>query len=1504
MNKFRVLKSVFFFLCCTSLLVGISFSSIYSDVNLAKVAQEVDEQYIKTIVSDLSNLKSRVPGYQGNEEASEYIENIFQKIGLENVKRESFPVTVPVDKGASLVISNTKKELSLYCLWPNLIRTPTLSPSGIRSQIIDGKTGNFEDLNGKTIQDRIVLLDFNCGNRWLDISMLGAKAFIFIEPEDTTRVEAEKKYLNLPLNIPRYWISRQDGLYLRKLIEESDEKLDVHLKAKMDWERKITKNVLGWISGSDSELKKEVIVIEAYYDSISVVPSIAPGADSACSIAALIQIAKILRNNPPSRTILFLATSGHFLERRGIDAFLQAHCRLEEPFKSKITDPMDIKLFLCIDLSSHNDELVIYHDADENPGYFASFGKTFMSFATEIGKIFSKSRDNVLINGISPEKGLNIDSITVGEINTDAGIIGACGIPALCFITAHDSRRLVDTPLDRLETVDFKNLLTQVKHISCLFYMALNKKEFFPDVRAKFKDNLCTLKGSIVTFDPRKSFVPDQPVSGGLAVLKVLDRPVEVLKGVRPELIELTDENGSFEISRTEGGESRLEAYSLDSESGDIVYAPDMGVYGDEMYPIEFEIDWRLVEHTIVLFPCIATNVYELLDPRYLTQLDNIDVFEEGNSIPSSYGYSFIKVKPWDWTSSIETYGVVYSSPNTRIKLAFGAGPLGMRLLLLNSKDTENKIHSEGDGFLISKDGTIGNTSFQAAKDMLLLNQFRMENLEKYGISNDRLWHLHKKAEQALQKATKSKENKKWDEFVKHSRRAVGIESRAYPDVKATANDVIKGIIFYLALLIPFAYFMERLLFGFVDIKKQIGGVAGIFIAIYMIMRFVHPAFKLTNAPEIILLAFIIMMLSVIVLLIISSKFEERMQNLKRKMTRSYESDVSRASASAAAFSLGISNMKKRKIRTLLTSTTLILLTFTVLSFTSVKSFMKFNQVPRDNNPLYEGAMIRDRTWNPIEEPAYEYIKAEFKDVADVSPRAWYIPNKDFTKGKSYIKVNNGDKSAYVLGLIGLTPQEERITGISKYLKYGDWFNDRDKNVCIISDKLAELISISSKDVGKSYIQMFGNKLLVKGIFNASSMFDLKDLDDERLTPVDFMITDPESIKKFKQPKAERMSIGGGGTLESFNHLEYENVVMVPYKLVQELGGTIQSVAIKFNESVDVRENIENFISRLAVTLFAGIDGKVAIYSSLGLSSLSGMGNLFIPILIASLIVLNTMMGSVYERFKEIGIYSSVGLAPVHISALFIAESCVYAVLGAVSGYLLGQVVAKVLTVFDLLGGLTLNYSSTSAVASTLIVMATVILSTIYPARKAAELAVPDVTRKWEIPEPIGDNWEFDFPFTVSGTEILGLNVFLKNYFASYEEESVGDFYTNGANLYTSKEKEETGYALKTRTWLAPFDLGVSQDFQLKAIPAGEYNVYNIKLLIVRLSGETGAWKRLNRHFLDTLRKQFLVWRTISPEIKNEYKEEGEKLELKFEARSTKYETISNDKNTNAQNNV
>jgi hypothetical protein len=817
---------------------------------------------------------------------------------------------------------------------------------------------------------------------------------------------------------------------------------------------------------------------------------------------------------------------------------------------------------------------------------------------------------------------------------------------------------------------------------------------------------------------------------------------------------------------------------------------------------------------------------------------------------------------------------VIFSEPGKKLKLGMASGIMGLRTLLLNSPGAESKDRAEGIGYNVDEYRRIIQSSFYAAKDMLNLNEFRVRDLARYGIVNNRLDDLHTKAKNALEEAEKARSEKKWDKFAMYSRRALGIESRAYPDVKATANDVIKGIIFYMALLIPFAFFMERLTFGFGDIKKQIAGASGIFLLIYVVMRFVHPAFRISNAPEVILLAFVVLTLSAIVLSIVSSKFQEQMEKMKQKRAKVYQADVGRLSASATAFSLGISNMKRRKVRTALTCITLVLLTFTVLSFTSVKTYLQFNRISRPNKPSYEGLLIRDRVWYPLEQPALDHMESEFSEEAIVSPRAWLI-SRDV--GKSHhikLKVLDGNgKSVLASGALGLSPQEKNVTHPEKFLIAGQWFDENDERVCILPSEMAELLEIRPQDIRNKKIRILGEEVAIKGILNSRAMKDFKDLDDERITPVDFVVMTPDAQK---QMRARNIGAQTKAKLETFTHLELNNVVILPYGFVRNSGGTIQSVAVCFNEGVDIKEKVESFVSRLAVTVFAGIGDKVTVYSSLAMTSFSGMSNLFIPILIASLIVLNTMMGSVYERFKEIGIYSSVGLAPVHIGALFVAESCVFAILGAIAGYLMGQVIAKVFTVFGILGGLTLNYSSLSAVSSTMVVMAVVLLSTIYPARKAAAMAVPDVTRRWVLPKPEGDIWKFEFPFTVSGREIVGLYMFFKEYFSSYEDESVGSFYTQGTELSKFRHKDEDGFLVSFNNWLAPFDLGVSQEVQMKAVPTGEYSIYEIHLEIRRLSGEVNNWVRLNRRFLDIIRKQFLIWRTVSLEIKNEYREQWE----------------------------
>ena len=109
-------------------------------------------------------------------------------------------------------------------------------------------------------------------------------------------------------------------------------------------------------------------------------------------------------------------------------------------------------------------------------------------------------------------------------------------------------------------------------------------------------------------------------------------------------------------------------------------------------------------------------------------------------------------------------------------------------------------------------------------------------------------------------------------------------------------------------------------------------------------------------------------------------------------------------------------------------------------------------------------------------------------------------------------------------------------------------------------------------------------------------------------------------------------------------------------------------------------------MSRVAVPLFVGAGDRVRVYTSMGSASLAGIGNLFVPLLIASLIVLNTMLGAVYERSGEIGVYSSVGLAPSHIASLFMAEALVFAIVGAVLGYLVGQTTTLLLAHYATFG--------------------------------------------------------------------------------------------------------------------------------------------------------------------------------------------------------------------------
>lgn len=95
-------------------------------------------------------------------------------------------------------------------------------------------------------------------------------------------------------------------------------------------------------------------------------------------------------------------------------------------------------------------------------------------------------------------------------------------------------------------------------------------------------------------------------------------------------------------------------------------------------------------------------------------------------------------------------------------------------------------------------------------------------------------------------------------------------------------------------------------------------------------------------------------------------------------------SEMSRSGALYTAFALGISNMRRRALRTSLTLITITLLTFTVLSFTSFIPSLRVLSTPSDWEPAYPGMLLQDAYWWPWDYPSIDYVRSHFGDSATV----------------------------------------------------------------------------------------------------------------------------------------------------------------------------------------------------------------------------------------------------------------------------------------------------------------------------------------------------------------------------------------------------------------------------------------------------------------------------------------------------------------------------------------
>ena len=411
-------------------------------------------------------------------------------------------------------------------------------------------------------------------------------------------------------------------------------------------------------------------------------------------------------------------------------------------------------------------------------------------------------------------------------------------------------------------------------------------------------------------------------------------------------------------------------------------------------------------------------------------------------------------------------------------------------------------------------------------------------------------------------------------------------------------------------------------------------------------------------------------------------------------------------------------------------------------------------------------------------------------------------------------------------------------------------------------------------------MRLWGNSFKVVGYFDDSALETLKDLDQDPLTPAYLETSQSQEITE-----AEVEAAQSGEEIqpltERFRYANAAATVIVPFETCLAYGGELKTIAVLPQAQASPLDLADQLSTWLAFPLFVG-DDATYFHSASTTLRYQGVANLLVPILIVIFICLNTLIGHVHERRKEISIYTSVGLAPTHVGFLFIVEALSLAVISTVIGYILAQLTAKTLGHTAAFSQLTFNYSSLASVACMFLVFSVVFAASLYPARLAAEMAMPDVNRSWNLPAPEGERITMNLPFLLKYEEEKGIMGFLTAFFVSYQDVAHGAFIVDDTSLLLDELNGEDGRPvlpgegvclfLRANVWLAPFDFGIKQGLLLHCCPSMENPGYlEISLQMLRISGEQSAWQRANRDFVKALRKQMLLWRLMDQDAKAHY---------------------------------
>ncbi|HEX8323079.1 MAG TPA: ABC transporter permease [Tepidisphaeraceae bacterium] len=1071
----------------------------------------------------------------------------------------------------------------------------------------------------------------------------------------------------------------------------------------------------------------------------------------------------------------------------------------------------------------------------------------------------------------------------------------AWGVPGLTLATLEDLRPRRDTPLDTLAKLSVDAILPQANAVATLVRHAWEDPKFVG--QPEFRRNTNDFQGQVVSTASGRP-VPDLPREGFLATYYYLgaNRKIPLIRwmpytlGVRRIEVRDCDAEGRYYFD----GQPRLgdlrqlltKVYRVEDATGEITASADLGKQSGDL-PTIVNLDQTLNPIKSVVFDCREVTLTGLYDPRFLQGLGEVQLIDaRRNAEPQRF--------------DVLTVGQMMAAqvePGSRMYLLFRYGRIGNRVILLNMPqpgEADTGTKGQGHGFTVDQLATLGPLNLATARDFWRLNDDRIEQYRRAGVTSTLIDAMHRSAADQIRSAETAFGANDTPKLMRDANGAWADEARVYDAAQKMANDVVYAAIFLLLLAVPFSFCMERLLVGTPSIYKQIAGATCVFAIMAAALWLFHPAFKISSSPLIIILAFAILLMSVVVIGVVYQKFDTELKHLRSGRGAAHGTSLASASVLMSAIMLGIANMRRRRFRTALTAITVVLITFAVLCFTSASRYQGVVSLPTGIDSQYGGLLLRQRGFRNMPREALSGLQAAYPEHRFVE--RWWTLNAGDPKDQVNLVAGGftvDGQAPRVVGLaslLGLSPGEGTLSHIGDVVPSFEKLENGATDVVYLSLPTAAQLKVKLGDT----LSVAGRRLTVSGLYDPNA-FDqrVSILSGEPIAPLKYSTGALDaSGKKLSETNSDTLDLDADSSAAeagaSYEHLSSTQFAIVPAAVSRGLDNTsLRTIGVRLappdakpaDKDEAVKTVVDDITKRFALATFAGYSDGVKLVSASNLSSIGGGSNVVIPLAIGGLIIFNTMMGSIAERRREIHVYTSLGLAPFHVGALFVAEALTYGLIGSVFGYIIGQGVGTALLKLGWLGNVTLNYSGSSAMLTLGLILLIVLLSALVPARLASKIAAPSIERSWRVPNPVGDQIIADLPFTINQTAAEGVIGYVAEYFEAHQEGSIGKFSAGKIEAFagTGPDGRPTR-GLKTVIWLTPFDLGVRQNLLLLIHPGEFDTIYDVQVVLERLSGDDGSWWRMNRSFLTELRKQFLQWRSLSPQRMKEYVEQSHDL--------------------------